>query len=219
VKFIPALVSGIVSGTILQILQWLYIDLQFGITKLNAIYGSFAAIPLFIIWLQSSWLVLLLGAELSFANQNVARYEFESEALNISHFQKRALMLLILNMITRNFTEGEKALSAENIAFTLKIPIRLARDILEDLKTAGLVSAIHENQHVDWLYQPAMDVNKLTVGFVLDRLDKKGSEHQVFIKTREYDRVTQMLENFNKLINDSDSNILVGDLLTTKPGK
>ena len=219
VKFIPALVSGIVSGTILQILQWLYIDLQFGITKLNAIYGSFAAIPLFIIWLQSSWLVLLLGAELSFANQNVARYEFESEALNISHFQKRALMLLILNMITRNFTEGEKALSAENIAFTLKIPIRLARDIIEDLKTAGLVSAIHENQHVDWLYQPAMDVNKLTVGFVLDRLDKKGSEHQVFIKTREYDRVTQMLENFNKLINDSDSNILVGDLLTTKPGK
>jgi len=109
VKFIPALVSGIVSGTILQILQWLYIDLQFGITKLNAIYGSFAAIPLFIIWLQSSWLVLLLGAELSFANQNVARYEFESEALQISHFQKRALMLLVLNMITRNFIVGEKA--------------------------------------------------------------------------------------------------------------
>lgn len=219
VKFIPALVSGIVSGTILQILQWLYIDLQFGITKLNAIYGSFAAIPLFIIWLQSSWLVLLLGAELSFANQNVARYEFESEALQISHFQKRALMLLVLNMITRNFIAGEKALSAEDIAFTLKIPIRLARDILEDLKTAGLVSAIHENQHVDWLYQPAMDVNKLTIGFVFDRLDKKGSEHQVFIKTREYDKVTQMLENFNKLINESDCNILVGDLLASQSGK
>ena len=79
VKFNPALISGIVAGTILQFLQWLYIDLQFGISKLSAIYGSFAAIPLFIIWVQSSWIILLLGAELSFANQNVSRYEFESE--------------------------------------------------------------------------------------------------------------------------------------------
>jgi len=83
VKFVPALVSGIIAGTFLQVLQWLYIDLQFGITKLSAIYGSFAAVPLFILWLQSSWIIVLLGAELSFANQNVSRYEFESESLNM----------------------------------------------------------------------------------------------------------------------------------------
>ncbi len=67
VKFVPALVSGIIAGTILQVLQWLYIDLQFGISKLSSIYGSFAAIPLFILWLQGSWIIVLLGAELSFA--------------------------------------------------------------------------------------------------------------------------------------------------------
>ena len=93
VKFIPALISGIIAGTILQDFQWLYIDLQFGITKLSYIYGSFAAVPLFIIWMQSSWIVVLLGAEISFANQNVSRYEIESEALNISNYQKRALVL------------------------------------------------------------------------------------------------------------------------------
>ena len=76
-----------------MILQYLYIDLQFGITKLSAIYGTFAAVPLFIIWLQSSWIIVLLGAELSFANQNITRYEFESDALNISNYQKRALVL------------------------------------------------------------------------------------------------------------------------------
>ena len=92
VKFEPAVVSGIVAGTILQFLQWLYIDLQFGITKLSAIYGSFAAIPLFIIWVQSSWIILLLGAELSFANQNLSRYEFESEALNVSQFPEEELL-------------------------------------------------------------------------------------------------------------------------------
>jgi membrane protein len=98
VKFKPALIAGIVAGTFLQMAQWIYIDLQFGITKLSAIYGSFAAIPLFIIWLQSSWIIVLLGAELSFANQNVSQYEFESDALNISNYQKRALVIMIMNL-------------------------------------------------------------------------------------------------------------------------
>ena len=106
VRFVPALVSGIIAGTILQLLQWLYIDLQFGISKLSAIYGSFAAIPLFIIWVQSSWIILLLGAELTFANQNVSRYEVESEVMEVSHYQKRALVLMIMSLIVRNFVHG-----------------------------------------------------------------------------------------------------------------
>jgi membrane protein len=212
VRLVPALVSAIITGTILQFLQWLYIDLQFGITKLSAIYGSFAAIPLFIVWVQSSWIILLLGAELSFANQNVSRYEFESEALNVSSYQKRALILMIMNMIIRNFTVGEKPVSSENISKSLKVPVRLVRDILQDLTSSNLVSVIHENEHEERLYQPAMDINKLSVSFVLSKLDKKGSEHQIFVKTREYDKITSMLDKFDKLVAKSDSNILVKDL-------
>jgi membrane protein len=212
VRLVPALVSAVIAGTILQFLQWLYIDLQFGITKLSAIYGSFAAIPLFIVWVQSSWIILLLGAELSFANQNVSRYEFESEALNVSSYQKRALILMIMNLIIRNFTVGEKPISSESISKTLKVPVRLVRDILQDLTSSNLVSVIHENEHEERLYQPAMDINKLSVSFVLGRLDKKGSEHQIFVKTREYDRITSMLDKFDKLVAKSDSNILVKDL-------
>lgn len=212
VRFVPALVSGIIAGTILQILQWLYIDLQFGITKLSAIYGSFAAIPLFIIWVQSSWIILLLGAELSFANQNLSRYEFESEALNVSSYQKRALVLMIMNIIIKNFTVGEKPMSSENISKSLKVPVRLVRDILQDLTNSGLVSVIHENEHEERLYQPAMDIGILSVSFVLNKLDKKGSEHQVFVKTKEYDKIALMLDKFDNLVAKSDSNILVKDL-------
>lgn len=212
VRFVPALVSGIIAGTILQFLQWLYIDLQFGITKLSAIYGSFAAIPLFIIWVQSSWIILLLGAELSFANQNLSRYEFESEALNVSSYQKRALVLMIMNIIIKNFTVGEKPMSSENISKSLKVPVRLVRDILQDLTNSGLVSVIHENEHEERLYQPAMDIGILSVSFVLNKLDKKGSEHQVFVKTKEYDKIALMLDKFDNLVAKSDSNILVKDL-------
>lgn len=212
VKFVPALISGIVAGSILQVIQWLYIDLQFGITKLSAIYGSFAAIPLFIIWLQSSWIVVLLGAELSFANQNVSRYEFEYESLNISNYQKRALIIMILHLIVRNFAVGEKPISSEAIGAALKIPVRLVRDILQDLSSANLVSVIHENEQKQRLYQPAMDINKLTVSYVFNRLDKRGNEHIMASKTRDYEKAVSILDKFEKLNTKSDSNILIKDL-------
>jgi membrane protein len=212
VKFMPALISGIIAGTILQGIQWLYIDLQFGITKLNAIYGSFAAVPLFIVWMQSSWIVVLLGAEISFANQNVSRYELESEALNISAYQKRALILMILHMIIRNFMLGEKPISASYIAANLKIPVRLARDILQDLSSANIVSIIHEHEEKERLYQPGLDINKLTVSFVFSRLDKKGVEQIMVIRNKDYEKIISMLEKFDKLIAKSDANILIKDL-------
>ncbi len=212
VKFVPALISGIIAGTILQGIQWLYIDLQFGIAKLSAIYGSFAAVPLFIIWIQTSWIVVLLGAEISFANQNISRYELESEALNISNYQKRALVLMIMHIIIRNFSMGEKPISAEYIAVNLKIPVRLSRDILQDLSSANLVSIIHENEEKERLYQPALDVNRLTVSYVFSRLDKKGVEQIMVIRNKDYEKIISMLEKFDKLIAKSDSNILIKDL-------
>jgi membrane protein len=212
VKFVPAMISGIVAGTILQLLQWVYLDVQFGITKLSAIYGSFAAVPLLLILLQSSWIVVLLGAELTFANQNFLHYELESVSLNISHYHKRALVIMILHLIIRNFSVGEKPVSAETIANNLKIPIRLARDILQDLANAKLVSVLHENEHKERLYQPALDINRLTVSYVFSTLDKKGLGQSVVSKTKDYNKVIAILDKFDRLIAKSDSNILIKDL-------
>jgi membrane protein len=212
VRFRSALVAGIIAGTILQLIQWVYLDLQVGITKLNTIYGSFAAIPLFIILLQSSWLVVLMGAEISFANQNVSRYELESAALNISNYHKRALTLLIMNLVIRNFATGEKPLSSELISQKLKIPVRLVRDIIQDLSAADLISIVHGDDEKERLFQPAVDINTLSVIFVLSRLDRKGDDHAVILKTRDYEKVNTMLVKFEKCMAKSDSNILIKDL-------
>jgi len=212
VKFIPAAISGIIAGTLLQALQWLYIDLQFGITKLGYIYGSFAAVPLFILWMQSSWIVVLLGAEISFANQNISRYEMESEALHISNYQKRALVLMIMHMIIRNFMLGEKPISAEYIASNLKIPVRLARDILADLNSVNLVSIVHKNEEKERLYQPSQDINRLTVSYVFSKLDKMGVEQIMVIRNKNYEKIISMLEKFDRLVAKSDANILIKDL-------
>jgi membrane protein len=212
VKFWSAAVAGIISGTILQLLLWFYFDLQFGLSKLGTIYGSFAAIPLFIILLQSSWIIVLLGAEISFANQNVSRYEFESEALNVSHYQKRALTLMIMNMIVKNFENGEKPMSSQSISANLKIPVRLARDIIQDLNSVNLVSTVQEANEKERLFQPAMDINSITISLIISRLDNKGGRHSIVIKNREFDKITGMLLKFDKLFAKSDINILIKDL-------
>ena len=212
VKFRSALVAGIVSGTILQVIQWFYIDLQFGISKLSMLYGSFAAIPLFIIFLQMSWTVVLLGSELAFANQNVSRYEFESTALNISHYQKRLLTILIMRMVVRNFIEGKPPLTSEALTLDLKIPVRLVRDIVQDLNSAGLVSIVITDDSKERHFQPALDVNILTVSYVLSKLDRMGVEQRSAVKTREMEKVNDILTRFEKCVAKSSHNALIKDI-------
>ena len=212
VKFLPAMISGIIAGTILVALQWLYIDLQFGITSLSAIYGSFAAIPLFIIWMQGSWIVVLIGAQLTYFNQNISKYELEADKLNISNYQKKALVLMILNLIIRHFAAGEKPLSIRNISITLGIPNQIVNKLIQDLKDADLISIIQEDENSEELFQPALDINKITVGFVFLRLDRKGVENKVVVKNKDYEKIMVMLNKFDELISKSDSNILIKDL-------
>jgi membrane protein len=210
VKFKPALISGIVAGTFLQLLQWLYIDLQYGIAKLSAIYGSFAAVPLFILWVQSSWTIVLLGAELSYAYQNVTRHEMESEAVRIGHYEKKLLVLLIMKRIINNFYLGKKPVNAAEIALHLKIPVRLVTDLLHDLGSVNLVTVIMEDD--ERLFQPAIDINKISIKYVLSKLEKNDIRQIVVTDNADYERVISIMEEFDKCIFTSDANILLKDL-------
>jgi len=106
INFKSGILAGIIAGTLYQLVQWGYIVFQVGAAKYNAIYGSFAALPLFLIWLQLSWLIVLFGAELSFAHQNVDTYEFEPDSLNISDHFKKLLSLQTCHVLVKNFCGG-----------------------------------------------------------------------------------------------------------------
>ena len=131
VNFKSAVLAGIAAGTLYQILQWAYVNFQIGVAKYNAIYGSFAALPLFLVWLQLSWLVVHFGAEVSFAHQNVDTYEFEPDCLRISYSFKRLLSLSIAHFIIKSFSSGDTPPAGEAISHALDIPIRsCAPDII-----------------------------------------------------------------------------------------
>jgi membrane protein len=83
VKLKSAIVPGILSGIAMQLLQLFYIHSQIWVTGYNAIYGSFAALPLFMLWLQISWTICLFGAQLTFTNQNMNRFGINLDDINM----------------------------------------------------------------------------------------------------------------------------------------
>jgi len=201
------ILGGIVGGTIFQIAQGAYIFFQVGVAKYNAIYGSFAALPLFLVWLQISWLIVLFGAEVSFAHQNVDTYEFEPDCLNASWSFKRIFSLRIVNLLSKNFHEGKKPITDNEIAHTLEGPIRLVRESLFDLVTCGILSELNTNEYKSTAYQPAQDVNKLTIQYVIYALDGMGSENMPLDESEEMKKISDNLAIFHETIKNSPANI------------
>lgn len=210
VHFSSGLLAGIITGTIYQILQWVYITFQVGVANYNAIYGSFAALPLFMAWLQLSWVVVLYGAEISFAHQNVDTYEFEPDARHASHRIKMLLSLQIARHLIRNFASREKPLTDREISNQLEIPIRFVNEILFDLVKCRIVSVTETEGERG--YQPALDINALSIQYVIDTLEQQGLNTMPFAHSPEFETLSVLLETFGKTIKKLPENKLLKDI-------
>ena len=206
------ILAGIIAGTIYQIFQWGYINFQIGVTKYHAIYGSFAALPLFLIWLQLSWLVVLLGAEISFAHQNVDTYEFEQDCSKVSYTLKQLLTLGITHLLVKGFSEGDRSWSETKISQTLDIPIRLVREILHQLVISGIVSEIRLDEEKVTVYQPGRDTENMTLKNVIDTLERYGIDNIPVANSKELKEISQSLKSFDDVIEQSPANRRLKDI-------
>jgi membrane protein len=212
VNFKAGLLGGVVAGTLYQIAQGAYISFQIGAARYNAIYGSFAALPLFLMWIQISWWIVLFGAELSFANQNVDTYEYEPDCLKVSSGFKKLLTLQIAQLLVKKFANGDKPLTDIQISGQLEMPIRLVHNILFDLVASGLVSETQTNQDKEIAYQPARDINKLTIQYVLEALEQSGIDSIPVAKTADHQALSDSLKNFSDAMQKSPANKLLKDI-------
>lgn len=212
VKFLNGFFAALLAGIAFQLFQYLYINGQIWVSKYNAIYGSFAALPLLLLWLQLSWLICLFGAEISYASQNVNKFSFERDSKNITRRYKDFLTLLIASLIVKRFAKGEKPYTADELSETYRIPIRITTDILYLLTDLNIISETRygEDERIVH-YQPAMDINQLSIGLLFAKIDERGSENfkidtsglfnkewKALLKTRE----DMMRENAGILLKD-----------------
>ena len=177
VKFSHAWLPGIIAGSAFQAFQYFYINSQIWVSSYNAIYGSFAAIPMFLLWTQISWTICLLGAEMCYISQNLSSFNFGKETANISRRYHDFFCTIILSSICKRFAVGASAYTAEELSKEHKIPIRLTKKLLYELQDMKLIlETSHDDKSDEIGYTPAIDINVLTVGMLLRRLDSTGSE-------------------------------------------
>ena len=175
VKPINAVFPGILAGFAMQGLQIVYIHSQIFLSSYNAIYGSFAALPLFMLWLQISWTICLFGAELSYTNQNLDYYDYDANTGEISHRYQILLNALLLSRICKRFANGQKPLTALELSKQTTIPIRIVNDLLYQQIQAGLVIEITADEKGETsCYMPAEDIKNLTLGTMIDRMESYG---------------------------------------------
>jgi len=211
VKMSSAFYAAFIAGTLFQLAQWAFIRFQFGVTKYNAIYGSFAALPLFLVWLQLGWHIVLMGAEISFAYQNIDKFEFEKDTKEISYSFRKLIILVIVNAHLKLFSNGKKPISCENISKLLKIPINLTQNIHKQLCESGILNLITlENDEL--AYQPALDPEILTIAYVLENIEHSGKESFNIRENEEIKKIRSSLQHFEKSINKSSKNLLLKNI-------
>jgi len=212
VKIRPAIVAGLLTGIALQVLQILYVQSQIGISKLGTLYGSFAAVPLLMIWVQVTWVALLMGAQLSYYMQNITRYEFEFDVQNVSPKQKKRLSLLVMHCLIDDFIKGIKPRAPEEISQDLSLPVRTVHDCLDQLRDSELVTELWDETDDRYVYQPATDINRMTLSFVLDKMESSGSIHKIVVNNADYKKIDTALNKFDTMMTSSETNILLRDI-------
>ena len=212
VKLKHAIIPGILAGTAFQAFQYLYIGSQIWVSRYNAIYGSFAAIPMFLLWTQISWSICLFGAQLCYVAQNLRNFSFSKETENISRRYHDFLCILIMSLICKRFQTEKEPYTAESLSDEHKIPIRLTTTILYELQDLHMIYETQLDGEDEVIaYLPAVDINQMNVAMLLNRLDTAGSEAFKIDRNRynvPWEALTQAREDYY----ENTSHILLKDL-------
>ena len=175
VKFSCAIIPGILAGVAMQIVQLFYIHSQIWVSSYNAIYGSFAALPLFMLWVQISWTICLFGAELCYTSQNLEDYAFRAQTEDISHRYRLMLCVILASKVCKRFEQGGKPYTALDLKLETGIPVRIVNDLLYELMRVHVIIEVNgDEKGEEGCFQPAEPTSRLSVGLLIDRLESQG---------------------------------------------
>jgi membrane protein len=215
VHFMAALKAGVLAGTLFVAVQLFYSYGQGALSRYNEVYGTFAALPLFLIWLNICWMIIMFGAELTFGYQNVKNYQYERAAENVSYDYRRKILLLVMHRIAYAFTKGEKEMDSDQMAGELNVPVRIIRDALFELERSGLILSVEDEKNKTVRYFPARDVTDLRVYDVIAAVDAHGLATLDMKERDELRSVNRVMERLDHLIRTSADNVRLGDIPMT----
>jgi membrane protein len=172
VRLKPALVSGFVAALLWIGWQKLYMSMQVGVSRYNALFGTFAAVPIFLAWLYVCWVIVLLGVEIAFALQNYSTFQMERAAPRASTQSKLLLALSIVTRAAEALERDRPPFEASAFAHERSVSIRLVNELVTLLSRAGLLAEVTGGQD---RYVLVKDSERIRVKDVIDIIIEDGT--------------------------------------------
>jgi len=167
ISFASAVTGGVIAGTAWELAQWGYFHFQVGVAKYNAIYGTLAALPIFLVWIYTSWLIVLFGLEIVYAHQHRGRCLPGSSAFSLTATLREELALALLLQVSLHFQKGGIPPSPHSLADELNVPLQPLETIFDQLERLGFLVATSGTQS-GWM--PARDPSEVQVSDVIGAL-------------------------------------------------
>ena len=213
VKFKNAFIPGMITGIVFQAFLYIYIQIQMSVSSYNAIYGSFAIIPMFMLWADISWSIILFGVEMSYVSQNIELYNFGKEADNVSRRYHDFLCVVVMSLICKRFEQGGEPYTASELSDAGEIPIRLTNRLLNELEVAGLIHGVtsdakSETEH----FLPSIAISQLSVGHLLSTLESHGCEDFKIDHTKEFSKQWEAFIVYKEEMYSKSNEILLKNL-------
>ena len=215
VKFLPALVAGILCGSTWEAAFRVYTEFNIGVANYNTIYGTFAVLPIFFIWLYISWIIVLIGAQLSYAIQNVRSYQQEVNYYNVGYDQKEKMALHIMLKISKIFHNGLPPMGVEGLSGALSIPVRLVREVTGRLSDCGLLQDVFGDEIT---FQPAKNIELIRVLDICDALSHEGTGDWHVAGNEQNDMLQTLMEYRKKIEADQLGSVTMLDLVLGSTG-
>jgi membrane protein len=201
VRLGSALLGGVVAGVMWQTTGWAFASFVASSTRYPAIYSSFAVIILFMIWLYLNWLILLIGAEISFCYQNLRFLTLRKEAFHLSSRMREKLSLLIMFLIGYNFYHDKDRWTLDSLVERLGLPQEPIESTLSQLENKGLIIETGDDPPA---YLPARDIETIKLKDVLDSA-RDGEEGNLSVENRLYivPEVNAVIERLDSAIQNA----------------
>ena len=222
VKFKGALFSGVLCGTLFQAVQWLFVTGQLYVSKYNAIYGSFAFLPLMLVWMQLSWLITLSGVVLTYSWQNFGSFPYLGKAEGVSQTYANHMTIAVLALAAARFKRHEPALTRGELIRDYDMPAPLVKIMMDRLLRAGLINAVVMSKNgaddpktaEDDAFQPSCDPDELTVNGVANALADVGNSHFIPKADGRFASILDRIASLREAQQAATGDILLLDLVT-----
>lgn len=215
VRFKNAFISGIVAGAGFLVLQWLFVTGTLYVTRYNAIYGSFAFLPLLLLWMQLAWVICLAGAVICYSSQNVFAFNLDREVSSISRRYEDEATLAICGIITQRFIREEAPVTALELMTDYEMPARLVTNITDTLVKAGIASRVvlpHDKE--EFGFQLAIDPSTFTVSSLAKRLFTLGTSDFIAHFNKNFPDVEATVVKMEDVLFDAAGGIRISELTT-----